>query len=242
MGSEEKVFIPHLTECWAPAISSGNNSFKLLDPCDVLTTEELKSVKYDKTSWGQLKALPMLSTLPAFENAASVYSPIVDPLEGKDNIAELQFVSEASVVHSIRCRYKKDLIYTDVGRIVIALNPFQSRPDLYNDAQISRYGNADSPYTLSPHVYQIAAGAYKGVMDDGINQSTLITGESGIGTDWDIQNLRCFSHQVRERRRPPNCCCVFLQQEMVIWDSPKVFQVQTALNLDRSYCSIIIVP
>lgn len=179
MGSEDKIFIPHLTECWAPAIVISPNEFKLLDPCDLATTNELKQVKYDKATWDKLKSLPMLSTLPQFEQADSSYSPIVDPLEGKDNIAELQFVSEGSVIHAIRHRYINNYIYTDVGRIVIALNPFQPRPDLYNDTLIERYAKAESPYTLPPHLYQIAAGVFKGVQNDGMNQSTLITGESG---------------------------------------------------------------
>lgn len=179
MESEEKVFIPHLTECWAPAVSTGSGKFKLLDPCDICTTDDLKTVSYDKAAWSKLKALPMLESLPAFENASTAYIAVVDPLEGKDNIAEMQVVSEASIVHAIRSRYKKNQIYTNVGGIVIALNPFIARPDLYNETSITKYAKSTTPYSLSPHLYQVAAGAIKGVQEYGQNQSTLITGESG---------------------------------------------------------------
>lgn len=179
MATEQTVFIPHLTECWAPAQPLGPNKFKLLQPCDMETTPDLHEIVYDKAAWAKLKALPNLSTLPAFEDAASVYAAVVDPLEGKDNIAELQSVSEASVIHSVKIRYTKDAIYTNVGKIVIALNPFRGRPDLYSATEMERYHREQNPFTLSPHIFQIAAAAYNGLRDDGISQSTLITGESG---------------------------------------------------------------
>lgn len=187
MASENKVFIPHVTECWAPAIATGGLtpgtplSFTLIDPCDSATTDALKTVTYDNGSWTKLKAVPGHEGLPPFASAVSVLFPVVDPLEGKDNIADLQFVSEGAVLQAIRVRYKKKIIYTNVGRIVVALNPFERRDDLYNDAVVSRYSKSDTPYSLPPHVFQISAAAFKGIAEDSINQSTLITGESGAG-------------------------------------------------------------
>lgn len=180
-GAEEKVFIPHLTECWAPAVLTGPNTYKLLDPCDVATTDSLKTVTYDAPTWKKLTAVPTLHGLPPFDQCKTAMSPIVDPLDGRDNIAEMQSVTEGSVIHAIRARYRKKLIYTDVGRIVVALNPFERRPDLYNEQLMAQYHRAEAPYTLPPHIYQVASGAYKGVSDDSRNQSTLITGESGAG-------------------------------------------------------------
>lgn len=183
--SEDKFFIPHATECWAPALAKGGVnagaplSFVLMDPCDSSTTDDLKTVTYDNASWLKLKSVPGHEALPAFANAVSILSPVVDPLEGKDNVADLQFVSEGSVLQAIRVRYKKRTIYTNVGRIVVALNPFEKRDDLYNDTVIKRYSKNETPYALPPHVFQISAGAFKGMAEDGINQSTLITGESG---------------------------------------------------------------
>jgi hypothetical protein len=62
----------------------------------------------------------------------------------------------------VRCRYTMDQIYTSVGDILLALNPFKPVP-LYSST-IQRAFQVDSPATSTPHVYGIALTAYKNLL------------------------------------------------------------------------------
>lgn len=97
---------------------------------------------------------------------------------GLDNICDLSDVSEASLLQTLRQRYREKQIYTNVGRIVLSLNPFEYLP-LYGEATISQYMLSPDPYCLQPHVYQVSASALQNLKEGGKPQAALITGESG---------------------------------------------------------------
>ncbi|KAL8447777.1 hypothetical protein Emag_004185 [Eimeria magna] len=99
---------------------------------------------------------------------------------GIDNICDLSDVSEASLLQTLRQRYKERQIYTNVGRIVISLNPFEYLP-LYGEATISQYMLSADPFCLQPHVYQVSAAALQNLRENRKPQAALITGESGAG-------------------------------------------------------------
>ena len=50
-----------------------------------------------------------------------------------NDLITLTHLHEPAVVHCLRKRYNKDLIYTNTGPILIALNPFKSCKTLYSD-------------------------------------------------------------------------------------------------------------
>ena len=77
-------------------------------------------------------------------------------------------------------RYKRNQIYTNSGLFLVAINPYQLFPSLYNDSMISKYQDADNQEN-GPHIYGIVGKAYKSMKDGQKNQSILITGESGAG-------------------------------------------------------------
>ena len=43
----------------------------------------------------------------------------------------LNDLNEASILHNLRMRFKKDKCYTDVGTILVSVNPFKLLLDLY---------------------------------------------------------------------------------------------------------------
>lgn len=47
--------------------------------------------------------------------------------------------TQTAVVHCLRKRYQKDMIYTNTGPILIALNPFKSCKTLYSDKVMKQY-------------------------------------------------------------------------------------------------------
>mmetsp|Transcript_8252 Transcript_8252/g.20273 ORF Transcript_8252/g.20273 Transcript_8252/m.20273 type:complete len:1855 (+) Transcript_8252:338-5902(+) len=91
--------------------------------------------------------------------------------------------SEGSLLHIIRHRYKHDEIYTTMGGILVAVNPFRMLP-LYTMDILNSYKNAEAynlSTTLPPHVFAVAAEAFNGLKVDRLNQSVIIAGESGAG-------------------------------------------------------------
>ena len=82
----------------------------------------------------------------------------------------------------LRLRYEKDEVYTWVGDILVAVNPFQPLP-LYTPEVVSQYMHAGQNQfeTLPPHSYSIADGAFLDLLASGRDQSILISGESGAG-------------------------------------------------------------
>lgn len=96
-----------------------------------------------------------------------------------EDIADLTFLNEASVVHNLRQRFFSGLIYTYSGLFLVAVNPYHALP-LYTDAIVASYKGRRREEN-APHVYALADGAMRNMLEARENQSLLITGESGAG-------------------------------------------------------------
>ena len=97
------------------------------------------------------------------------------------NLVDLEAYSEGAILHQIRKRYETDKIYSYVGKILVAVNPYQ-RLDIYGEKLMKQYRKKIvAPEPPLPHVYGIAALAYHNMMTDHNSQSVLISGESGAG-------------------------------------------------------------
>ncbi|CAF0722956.1 unnamed protein product [Adineta ricciae] len=70
-----------------------------------------------------------------------------------DNCA-LMYLNEGTLLNNVRRRYKKDLIYTYVANILIAINPYKELHGLYSLETIKRY-NGKSLGVMPPHVFAI---------------------------------------------------------------------------------------
>ena len=53
------------------------------------------------------------------------------------NLVDLEELSEGAILHHVRKRYKNKYIYTHVGAILVAVNPFE-RLDIYNKSEMER--------------------------------------------------------------------------------------------------------
>ncbi|KAJ1454313.1 P-loop containing nucleoside triphosphate hydrolase protein [Pelagophyceae sp. CCMP2097] len=91
----------------------------------------------------------------------------------------LDSLDEGLVLHNLRERYKQDKIYTAVGGILIALNPFRRLP-LYGTERIEAYHRAGNK-PMPPHPYKLAHAAHQAILDDDADQAILVSGESGAG-------------------------------------------------------------
>ncbi|KAL8167339.1 hypothetical protein V2J09_008838 [Rumex salicifolius] len=100
-----------------------------------------------------------------------------DVLEGVDNLIQLSYLNEPSVLHNLQCRFHKDMIYSKAGPILIAVNPFKG-VHIYGSNFISGFREK---LVDSPHVYAVSDAAYDEMTKDGVNQSVIVSGESGAG-------------------------------------------------------------
>ncbi|CAL4066391.1 unnamed protein product [Meganyctiphanes norvegica] len=99
--------------------------------------------------------------------------------EKAEDMSNLTFLNDASVLYNLKIRYVNKLIYTYSGLFCIAVNPYKRYP-IYTDRAAKIYiGKRRNE--VPPHVFAISEGAYQGMCQNHDNQSLLITGESGAG-------------------------------------------------------------
>ncbi|KAG0457447.1 hypothetical protein HPP92_022604 [Vanilla planifolia] len=99
---------------------------------------------------------------------------------GVDDMTKLAYLHEPGVLQNLRSRYEMNEIYTYTGSILIAVNPFRRLPHLYDTHMMEQYMGATFG-ELSPHVFAVADAAYRLMINEGVSQSILVSGESGAG-------------------------------------------------------------
>ena len=90
------------------------------------------------------------------------------------DLANMTYLSEASVVHNLSERYVRFLIYTYSGLFCITVNPYKWLP-VYDNHVVGCYKNKRKT-EMPPHVYSVADNAYNDMLRNHENQSMLITG------------------------------------------------------------------
>jgi len=99
-------------------------------------------------------------------------------MKNVEDLTQLTYLNEPSILDDLNTRYNQDLIYTRAGPVLIAVNPFKKLPSAYGQEILQRY--RDSTCT-QPHVFLVADRAFNTMRQDGVNQSMVISGESGAG-------------------------------------------------------------
>ena len=98
-------------------------------------------------------------------------------------VADLTLLDDMAVpliLHNLRERYKKSEIYTNIGNILVSINPYEMLP-IYTPEMLRKYREAEAAEEMPPHVYGIAADALYGITSFSKLQSIIISGESGAG-------------------------------------------------------------
>ncbi|KAL7593906.1 myosin-17 [Lactuca sativa] len=116
------------------------------------------------------------------------------PPGGVDDMTRLSYLHEPGVLQNLAARYELNEIYTYTGNILIAINPFQRLPHLYDTHMMEQYKGAGFG-ELSPHVFAVADVAYRAMMNEGKSNSILVSGESGAGkTETTKMLMRYLAH------------------------------------------------
>jgi len=100
-------------------------------------------------------------------------------MEKFDDVSNMTYLNEASVLWNLKSRYVAKLIYTYSGLFCVVINPYKRYP-IYTNRVVQMYiGKRRNE--VPPHLFAISEGAYQGMMHQSKDQSMLITGESGAG-------------------------------------------------------------
>eukprot|EP01087_Luapelamoeba_hula_P023776 TRINITY_DN880_c0_g1_i2.p1 TRINITY_DN880_c0_g1~~TRINITY_DN880_c0_g1_i2.p1 ORF type:complete len:301 (+),score=61.89 TRINITY_DN880_c0_g1_i2:92-994(+) len=99
--------------------------------------------------------------------------------EGLDDMTLLAKVTNEEISANLKIRYLKDIIYTNIGQVLISVNPYKNLP-IYSEGVLSDYVGK-SRLELPPHIFSIGEAAYRAMKVDKENQCVIISGESGAG-------------------------------------------------------------
>jgi len=100
-------------------------------------------------------------------------------------------VSVETIVEQLKQRLDKNKIYTAVGDVIIAVNPYRVLP-IYGPEHVRMYQTANMSDS-SPHVYALAERAYRRMQEMKEPQAVIISGESGAGK---TENAKLLLHYV----------------------------------------------
>ena len=95
---------------------------------------------------------------------------------------QLMYLSQPTLLENTKVRYMADKIYTYVGTILVAVNPFRMIPGIYDESQMAlckgkKLHNAGT----GPHVFATSEQAYAAMQKSKKNQCIVVSGESGAG-------------------------------------------------------------
>ncbi|CCI42497.1 unnamed protein product [Albugo candida] len=129
----------------------------------------------------------------------------------------LETIDEHAIIEALIKRYQKSNIYTFLGPVLIAINPYTKLcinateyPDLspklslYDPGLIDRFRNKEL-HLSPPHPFAIAEAAYSDLMRFRRDQSLIITGESGSGkTETSKHVLQYITHASERSHTQPS--------------------------------------
>ncbi|CAG9581911.1 putative myosin IB heavy chain [Leishmania major strain Friedlin] len=116
---------------------------------------------------------------------------------GVEDLVLLPQISEKAITDNLSVRHREDLIYTNIGSVLLVVNPFKEIQGLYNDAHMQFYRHSGrlsgARYALlegqepgdaalgGPHIFALAEETYRSMVSEEENQCVIISGESGAG-------------------------------------------------------------
>merc|ERR1712172_421821 len=96
-----------------------------------------------------------------------------------EDMVNLTFLNDASVFWNLKTRYQAKLIHTYSGLFVVVVNPYKRYP-LYTH-RVCKIYLGKRRNEVPPHLWAIAEGAYRDMLQNKKDNAMLITGESGAG-------------------------------------------------------------
>uniref|UniRef100_A0A8C4ZBK0 Myosin heavy chain, fast skeletal muscle-like n=1 Tax=Gadus morhua TaxID=8049 RepID=A0A8C4ZBK0_GADMO len=96
-----------------------------------------------------------------------------------EDMVMMTHLHEPAVLYNLKERYAAWMIYTYSGLFCVTVNPYKWLP-VYNPEVVQAY-RGKKRMEVPPHIFALSDNAYQLMLTDRVNQSILITGESGAG-------------------------------------------------------------
>merc|ERR1712223_1286258 len=96
-----------------------------------------------------------------------------------EDMVNLTFLNDASVFWNLKTRYQAKMIHTYSGLFVVVVNPYKRYP-IYTH-RVCKIYLGKRRNECPPHLWAIAEGAYRNMLQNKKDNAMLITGESGAG-------------------------------------------------------------
>lgn len=97
-----------------------------------------------------------------------------------EDICQLKYLNEASVLHVVRQRYGNNLIHSNAGPSLLVVNPMVGLLSLYSEKVVSMFRGCKSE-DMPPHIYSLAQNTYRTMLETRRDQSLVFMGRSGSG-------------------------------------------------------------
>ncbi|KAE8295976.1 Myosin heavy chain, fast skeletal muscle [Larimichthys crocea] len=110
------------------------------------------------------------------EDVYKMNPPQFDKIE---DMVNMTYLHEASVLYNLKERYAAWMIYTYSGLFCVMVNPYKWLP-VYDPEVVSAY-RGKKRMEAPPHIFSVSDNAYQFMLTNRESQSILITGESGAG-------------------------------------------------------------
>ena len=95
---------------------------------------------------------------------------------------QLVHLSQPTLLENTRARFEHDNIYTYVGDILVAINPFKWILGIYDESVMEQCkGTKLHNASCGPHVFAVSERAYVFLVKTGKAQCVVVSGESGSG-------------------------------------------------------------
>ena len=174
------------------------------DHLNPLNSDDCPVSVFEDEKRSSTKKVGVVSDLRLFIRKQSTPSTLLTSLMGAisvpmetsldvDDLCKLNDLTEKTMLAILRNRFDKSTIYTYVGSILIAINPYYFY-SIYNPKYSTLY-QGHHMGELPPHIFAIADDAYNSMLNDKCNQAVIISGESGAGK---TESTKFLLHQLMQ--------------------------------------------
>ncbi|CAF1562755.1 unnamed protein product, partial [Rotaria sordida] len=98
---------------------------------------------------------------------------------GVDDMVFMSKNTDSEISHNLKIRFDVNYIYTYIGPVLIAVNPYKD-VEYCRESHMEKYRGA-TQMDNAPHIFAIAEDMFSNMLIDSEKQCVIISGESGAG-------------------------------------------------------------